>query len=305
MPELIVHHFDPSPFAEKTRLAMGIKSLQWRSVEIPMIMPKPQLMPLTGGYRKTPVLQVGAEVYCDTGLIFHELEQRFPEPGLFTPGGAALEAALAAWSDRTFFEPGAGLSMAMNDNIPEPLLDDRKGFFAFMDFDQLSASVPHMTDQFLAQVSVLENQLGHGKDFLTGDTVRVPDILGYFPVWMLRGNVPGGGQWLEEFGRVCEWEKRMQNIGHGQRTELDPSEALAIAAASSPGQGEGVLPNGADLKHGQRVSATPTDYGAVPVVGELITLNRQKITLRRNDPMVGEVNVHFPRAGFRVEKTSD
>ncbi len=43
------------------RVAFGIKGLAWKSVIIPRILPKPDLMPLTGGYRKTPVLQIGAD----------------------------------------------------------------------------------------------------------------------------------------------------------------------------------------------------------------------------------------------------
>ena len=86
MTDLILHHFDWSPFAEKARLALGLKQLDWASVQIPMIMPKPDLMPLTGGYRKTPVLQIGADIYCDTRLIARELERRLPLP-YFVSGG--------------------------------------------------------------------------------------------------------------------------------------------------------------------------------------------------------------------------
>lgn len=75
MSELILHHYPTSPFAEKARLLLGFKQLSWRSVMIPPVMPKPDLVALTGGYRKTPVLQVGADVYCDTALIARRLEQ--------------------------------------------------------------------------------------------------------------------------------------------------------------------------------------------------------------------------------------
>ncbi len=63
-----------------------------------MIMPKPDLMPLTGGYRKTPVLQIGADIYCDTRLIARELERRFPSPTLFPGGNRGLSLALTHWS---------------------------------------------------------------------------------------------------------------------------------------------------------------------------------------------------------------
>ena len=76
-----------SPVSEKVRVVLGLKGLAWKSVEIPRLPPKPNLMPLTGGYRLTPVMQIGADVYSDTKCIIRELERRFPEPPLF-PGGA-------------------------------------------------------------------------------------------------------------------------------------------------------------------------------------------------------------------------
>src|ERR1700689_1920242 len=80
---IILHHFEESPFSEKVRLVFGLKNIAWTSVRISRIMPRPDLMPMTGGYRRTPVLQIGADIYCDTQVILRELERRFPEPTLF------------------------------------------------------------------------------------------------------------------------------------------------------------------------------------------------------------------------------
>src|SRR5439155_12450054 len=97
MSDIILHHYWESPYAEKIRLILGFKRLAWRSVIIPMIMPKPDLTALTGGYRKTPVLQLGAEIYCDTDLITRTIERLQPEPTLFPDGNAALSYMLGAW----------------------------------------------------------------------------------------------------------------------------------------------------------------------------------------------------------------
>ncbi|MGT2494490.1 glutathione S-transferase N-terminal domain-containing protein [Cupriavidus basilensis] len=69
MADLILHQYATSPFSEKIRLLMGAKGLAWQAVEIPPILPKPDVVALTGGYRRTPILQVGADIYCDTALI--------------------------------------------------------------------------------------------------------------------------------------------------------------------------------------------------------------------------------------------
>jgi glutathione S-transferase len=86
MADIILHHYAASPFAEKVRIALGLKQAAWKSVDIPNVMPKPDLMPLTGGYRKTPVMQIGADIYCDTQLIMLELDKRLPTPALFPKG---------------------------------------------------------------------------------------------------------------------------------------------------------------------------------------------------------------------------
>ena len=75
---VILHHFAQSPFSEKIRLIFGLKNIAWTSVLISRIMPRPDLMPMTGGYRRTPVMQIGADIYCDTQCIIRELERRFP-----------------------------------------------------------------------------------------------------------------------------------------------------------------------------------------------------------------------------------
>ena len=90
MAEIILHHYDRSPFSEKVRAAFGIKGLSWRSVRIPDVMPKPDYTPLTGGYRRTPSMQIGADIYCDSAMILLELERRFPEPTLFPTGDRGL-----------------------------------------------------------------------------------------------------------------------------------------------------------------------------------------------------------------------
>lgn len=302
MAALILHHHDPSPFAEKIRLVFGLKGLAWSSVQLPMVMPRPALMPLTGGYRKVPVLQVGADVYCDTRLIAQELERRHPEPTLFPGGSAGLAMALAPWSDRSFFDPGAGLSMGLNKSlIPSEVIEDRKGFFNFMDFDRLEQDIPHLYTQFRANLSLVERMLEDGRSFLLGPLPGWADVNAYFPVWMARGNIGDAARLLEPLPGLRAWERRMQEIGHGRRSELDAHAALAAARDAEPLPPTGVMvddPLG--LEAGAQVVVTPDDYGRIPVEGELVTLTESEVAVRRDTPETGEVIVHFPRSGYRI-----
>jgi glutathione S-transferase len=301
MPELILHHFDSSPFAEKTRLALGLKGLAWQSVQIPMVMPKPDLMPLTGGYRKTPVLQIGADVYCDTNLIALELERRFAEPSLFPSGQTGIAQALSSWSDKAFFEPGAALAMGVNKELPESLLNDRKQFFAFMDFSRLDQNIPHLYTQLRAHAAFIEAQLSDGRPYLLATRPGLADINAYFVVWMARGFVPPVAALFAPFAHMEKWEKRMAALGHGCRSEIEASQALQISRSSTPEPAGGVdASDPLQLRAGARVTVTPDDYGKVAVTGELVTLQIHEVAVRRLDPRAGEVIVHFPRIGYRI-----
>src|ERR1700684_897945 len=137
MQQLILHHYPMSPFAEKVRLILGFKGLSWRSVTIPVIMPKPDLVALTGGYRKTPVLQIGADVYCDTALILRELDRRYPEPGFYPDACAGAADAIAMWADKQIFPVAVGVVFAtQGEKVPQDFRDDR-AHFSGRDFDPL------------------------------------------------------------------------------------------------------------------------------------------------------------------------
>ena len=304
MSELILHHFDVSPYAEKARLMLGIKQLAWDSVQIPMIMPKPDLVALTGGYRKTPVLQVGADVYCDTNCIARELERRHPAPTLFPDGGAGVPIALAAWGDR-YFEPGAGLAMTVNEGLPADLIRDRRAFFSHMDFDAFKSRVPHLYAQLLAHTALVEEQLEDGRAYLQGARPGLADITAFYVISMVRGFLAEAASLLAPFARLQAWEARVRAIGHGRPRAIDSAGALAVAQRSQPAPARGVdAGDRLGLRAGQRVSVTPDDYGKVPVVGDLVTLDLQEIAIRRVDERAGEVVVHFPRIGYNVATVS-
>ena len=107
MSELVLHHYPASPFSEKVRSILGLKGLAWRSVRIPAVMPKPDVVALTGGYRKTPLLQIDNHVYCDTALIARVLEQRAPNPPLYAEPRAEF---IAQWADSVLFEVAVTLA---------------------------------------------------------------------------------------------------------------------------------------------------------------------------------------------------
>jgi glutathione S-transferase len=307
---IILHHFDRSPFSEKIRVVLGHKGISWRSVRIPQIMPKPDLMPLTGGYRRTPVMQIGADVFCDTQIIIREIERRFPSPTLFPPGAAGIPWGLNSWTDRTLFQNAVNLVFGtLGPKVPQAFVEDRSELRgAKLDLDKMRAAIPQMRDQLRAQLGWIEAQLADGRKWLLGD-FSLADVSAYMNIWYMRSNlsaeedqvVAGLNSIFAGFSQVAAWETRMRALGHGTREEMTADEGLAIAAKASPvtvAEDDPNDPNG--RKVGDTVRVVPDDYGKVEVSGEIVSLSAQHIAIRRVDDRVGEIVVHFPRAGFLV-----
>ena len=303
MSDIILHHYPTSPFSEKIRVAFGIKKLAWRSVEIPNMMPKPDLMPLTGGYRKTPVMQIGADIFCDTQIILRELERRYPSPSFF-PYGRGLPYALAFWSDRLFFMPSVGVVFAeVGHMVPEAFKEDRaKMSGGTFSTDALKAAAPFARDQWRAHAAFVDEHLTSGRAYLQGDSPTANDVHVYMNFWWIKQAIPHVAEsLLKEFRLVRAWIERVAAIGHGKPTAMDSQEALAIAKAAMPEAKEAADefdPRG--LKLGDRVTVAADDYGRDPVAGEIVFSNAHEIAIRRHDDQAGEVVVHFPRAGFTV-----
>ena len=304
MSELILHHYPPSPFSEKVRVALGIKDLAWRSVEIPRLPPRPLLFPMTGGYRRTPVLQVGADIYCDSNLILDELEHRHPEPSLHPTGGRGLTLGLGCWLDGPVFESAVAVVLGTAaDDLPEDFARDRVSIYFGPEarLEDLVAALPHRLAQLQAQLAWLDDALPPGSDFFCGDLPGQRDALAWYLCWFLAGRHPRGRAMVDRHPRLAAWYPRMEAVGNGQAEAMTGEEALALGKAREPATGPGAAEGPEGLSAGDRVGVRPETRGPDPEVeGELLALDAERIVLRREDPEVGMVAVHFPRVGYRL-----
>ncbi len=300
MQEILFHQYDSPPFSEKVRVCFGIKGLAWRAVDQPVIMPKPELVALTGGYRRTPVMQIGADIYCDTQLIVRELERRHPSPTLFPAGDRGLAAALALWTDRSFFQATVALIFgSLGDRVPEAFIKDREALRGQpFDTAAMRRAIPHASSQLRAQVALLAEQLSDGRSFLTGEAPGLADANGYYNLWFLRSAYPPAARLFEDNEMVRGWADRVRGIGHGMRSDASREEALDIAGSSTPLPGS-IDPNDelAELG-GKEVNVAADDYGRDLVRGTLIGCSPYHLAIQRSDPRLGDVVVHFPRIGF-------
>lgn len=305
MAGVILHHYPQSPVAEKVRVVMGIKGLAWNEVIIPRLPPKPDLMPLTAGYRQTPVMQVGANIFCDTLCIIRELERCFPEPSLFPDGETGRGWAMAGWTDRTLLKQTIGLVLGDSaDRMPKEFFDDRVRLYfgEGVTLDDLVRAVERNREQLRVQLAWAENMLRDGRAFLTGEAPGLQDALLYYIVWFIRGRYGGAGDLLGGFERLCAWEERVRDLGHGDATEIEAAEALTIARDATPEAslaGGGPGPQGPSPGTPARI--TPLEADASPIEGPFVAADAQTVVIRHENERAGRVFVHFPRFGYHVE----
>jgi glutathione S-transferase len=305
--EIVFHNYPQSPVAEKVRVAFGIKNLTWRDVEIPRIPPKPMLTALTGGYRRTPVMQIGADIYCDSQCIIRELERRQPTPSFMPTSEAGLMWCLSRYTDGDMFSLAVKLVLgSAGDNLPADFAEDRGRLYLGEDWAEglkrANAQLPHLVAQMRAPLSWINAQLSDGRAFLLGSDPAAIDAQMYHTIWFIRGRWSGGPAMLSEFPDLVRWEGNVRAIGHGTSSPMDGAEAIARAKMLEPVSDVGVAPHDPqDLQVGTAVTVTPDlDGGEQPVEGKVRYANADTISIERSSDDVGTVCVHFPRAGYRV-----
>jgi glutathione S-transferase len=305
MSDIILHHYPQSPVSEKIRVVLGIKGLDWRSVEIPRLPPKPDLMPLTGGYRLTPVMQIGADIFCDSLCIARAIQERFPEPTLCPGGGDGMVWGVSRWTDGLFFQTALEVVFgAEHRNMPPEFITDRGQLYfgANWNMETLQSDLANSIARLRTQFGWVEERLATGRDFMLGSAPGMPDALVYYVTWFVRGRWSGGPDLLAQFPNLCAWENRVREIGHGNAQDITSGEALEIARSHEPATDEFADsddPRG--MKPGDAVGVTP-DTGGPTVHGSILSLRRNEIAISREDEWVGSVAIHFPAVGYRVDQ---
>ncbi len=309
MPDLILHHYPTSPFSEKIRLVLGYKQLAWKSVIIPAILPKPDVLALTGGYRKTPFLQIGNDIYCDSALICDVLEHVQPAPTLYPEAHKGVARVLAQWADTTLFWAAMAYNLQpkgaafMFANAPP---EAAKAFGA--DRAAMSAGMNRLRpgDATAAYKSYLR-RLAHmleGQDFLLGSAPCVADFAAHHPLWFTVKCVPVMADILNATPAVQAWMGRMAALGYGQMEKFSATESIAVAAASTratapfTSDSEEIFQDEHAIPLGSQVTVSAEVFGQEPTAGELVAATRTRFTLKRVDERAGTVRVHFPRIGY-------
>lgn len=308
MTGIFLHQYDASPFSQKAIKMLAIKQLDWRSVEMPMIKPKPELVRLTGGYQGTPVLQLGAHLYVDTMRIAQALEELAPHPSLFPNGNRGMPLALAFWGDG-FFEAGLHLAIsAYAGQWDAAFAADRQAVFARLDFAEVAADVAQAAASLRAHAALIDGQLADGRAFLQGSAPGLADIHAWAVPWFVRPSIAGSSDLLSAFSHLPAWEARMAGLGEGGRQAGSYPQAEAAAQAGQAGiapgwAGEHTIdpddPLGLVAGQQVQVSSTQSDRGGS--TGQLEKLDAREVVIRQQAADGPVTLVHFPRLSYRID----
>jgi len=300
---LILHQYDISPFSQKAQKMMGLKGLSWQSVEMPMIAPKPDVEALTGGYRGTPVLQIGQDVFIDNWMIARALDAFDASGPAINAQGGLREAALYAWGERLFTPLLHAALAAYQSEWDADFLADRKRVFPDVDFDMLDVSDPDRRSQVRAYLGTVEAQLGLGQDFLGGAQADSCDIHVWGMVWMIHSALPALMPIVETFPRLTDWYERVSALGAGDRedVEIDVAwQALKVGPARPLPDTPDQEPLAQWVGEWIDISAGSADRGSAS--GRLLAVDHEQVVLSV-EPLAGEAaQVWFPRFGYHLAR---
>ena len=220
-------------------------------------------------------------------------------------GDAVDDAAAVLWGEQ-FFEAGLHMAIdAFSEDWEPAFTKDRKAVFARLDFEPVREKSDQARALLRLHATRVERQLSDGRAFLRGKAVSMTDLHAWAVFWFARAAFPESGKLLGDLMWLPEWEARVAVHGEGTRQHSDADAAQNLARACEP-----TAPLSIDtedplgLHGGQAVTVAPTFSDRGTSHGTLAGLDAEQIVIAVTNDTVGTVHVHFPRLGYRVERTT-
>jgi glutathione S-transferase len=301
MPTLILHHYPMSPFSEKIRAMLGYTDLSWQSCITREMPPRPLLARLAGGYRKIPVAQMGADVFCDSHIIAAEIAQLSNKPALDLENLDAVQQAFITKVDLDLFFACLFAAGTMKLNIKVlkamSLLDVGRFLLDRINMGRKAkvraVSPLKAKELVIAHLADLEQRLS--QDFLFGQQPTHTDFSTYHTLWFIHELAES--PLLKDHPRLLNWMARMKAFGHGTSQQINEVQALKAAQAEPRAIAQEYRQ---DALIGQTVSIAPADYGCEPTTGVLVGVMPNRWIIARQDAELGTLHVHFPRQGYTL-----
>lgn len=301
--QIILHQIKRSAYSEKIRLMLDMSGLDWLRVDAPAHTNKREVQRiLVDGYsRRLPLLQVGADLYCDTDVITHQLSlmsdiQSFSKENLGNNQSLAIELEKDVFRVFLGSIPPAQLLKAY---FKDYTFKDFSGFligrvqsFKGVDLPTMPYKVAlEKKEVYLKKFDeMLKNQM-----FLLDDNQPcIVDYSLYHHVWYqeINNNI----HTIEPYKNIMRWFALMKSKRRALAKEVSGQEALLIAKESQP---QAIPHRMLESKRlGQVVTLRPNDYAGqatLPVTGIVVGEDDHKIILKRESKETGIIHVHFPK----------
>lgn len=300
---MILHHYEISPFSEKIRLMFGYCDAQWQSAITPAMPPRDIVDPLAGGYRRIPVLQIGADIICDTKLISSELAARYNKPELSFETCGEEVAKYSHYVDTVIFmasiQAASPVKLLLTVfKLFSPIqgvrfIKDRSKFRRTSSVKKISRE--KASELLIQHFNNMESRL-QSHPYLFGDSPTIADFSAYHNLWFSQRN--NGAKPDTQRPNINRWLKAMKQFGHGQRSETNRTSVFAIAKETS------AAPIPASMtqseKIGKKIAIQPDDYAKISVSGTLVGEDDQRWIIARETQEFGTIHVHFPKLGFEI-----
>jgi len=300
---LYLHHYEQSPYAEKIRAMFGLTDHRWGSVLSPPYPPRPNLQPLVGDFRRIPVAHHGADVFCDTSLIAQEVSRLTGYESLAPRVDDVAARTLAGRAEgQVFFCAITAapilplLGKLVSANGIGGALKFVKDRTAMMKGGTVKPPQGSAASSVLADYLAGLDEHLEGRAALQGDAFTYADFAAYHPVWLALS--VGSLKSLKGFGHVADWYARIEQLGHGERVEMTPEQALEDVARSEPRAIDAF--SEAHDALGDEVTIAPADYGTTGVKGTLVAVGNDRYVLARSTERCGRMHLHFPREGYAL-----
>jgi len=287
-----------SPYSEKLRLTMGLLKMRWMSAQVAAYPPREALAALVGGYRRIPVLQIGAHIYCDTRLAFAALTGNESDCLRLID----RDEALRQWAEQEVF---FAVIAAASPYRAVTLLTRELGLGGLMRFTRdriaMTRGATIVQPDGNKARAILSSFVSHLAERLQGDACLSGPEIGYLdlccfhPLWRA-GRIDSRIKATWPLA-VHNWFEAIQSLGHGEVVPATPA-AITDAIDQEAGLFTGAIEP--PFLEAEWVTMRPTDYARDESCGVLVLLDKRRAVLKRELPDGGVVYLHFPRCGFEI-----
>lgn len=304
--QIILHRSLKSPYSQKAMLMLDYENLEWKSVLSSKGVPRPIQEKLVGEYsRRIPVLQVGADLYCDTDMIAKKIAELSGDKNLdrlnfseeiqkenFRVEDENFMALLGSMSLWNFIV--SYLKSIKLKNTFELITDRAKA--------SRGAVNPLKIRTKAEWAKILENDLPRldkileeNNFLLKTDKPTFYDFTVFTSIWYM--DFLNEVKILDKCTNLKAWLTRMNEFSNNHIEEINPIDSLNIAKENTP------LPISDELKKSDKigkpiaVEINDSIAGALQskLTGILVGEDDYKYIVKRENETVGTVHVHIPK----------